>query len=265
METRSLEGINFEFAPGTWFSVAGHTGSGKSTLAQHLNGLLLPMAGDVIVDGLEFREKSPALREIRKKVGLVFQYPEQQLFAETVFDEIAFAPRNWEVPEGEVKVRVQSALGHVGLDEAYLTRSPFHLSGGEKRKVAIASVLAASPDYLVLDEPTAGLDSFSRRELIRLLSRLKDEGVGILLVTHDLDAALQMSDQILILDRGRQVTCDTPGEVLSSLESVPVPGLRLPEIAALSALLRKRGRDVPLTLDWREIEGSLWSVKNEVF
>ena len=265
LETPSLEGINFEFSPGTWFSVAGHPGSGKSTLAQHLNGLLLPMAGEVKVDGLELREKSPSLREIRRKVGLVFQYPEQQLFAETVFDEVAFAPRNWDVSEEEVRTRVKSALSHVGLDETYLPRSPFQLSGGEKRKVAIASVLAASPDYLVLDEPTAGLDSFSRRELTGLLSRLKEEGVGILLVTHDLDIALEMSDQILVLDRGRQVAWDTPEEVLSSLESTPVPGLRLPDIAALSALLRKRGKDVPLTLDWTAIEASLWSVKNEVF
>ncbi|HRX25848.1 MAG TPA: ATP-binding cassette domain-containing protein, partial [Aminivibrio sp.] len=195
LETHALRDISFEFPAGTWFSVVGHTGSGKSTLAQHLNGILLPMEGEIFIDGLEVKEKSPSLRDIRRKVGLVFQYPEQQLFAETVSDELAFAPRNWGVPEQDIPGRVAAAAAQVGLDEGCLGRSPFHLSGGEKRKAAIASVLSSLPDYLVLDEPTAGLDSFSRKELTRLLSGLRKEGMGILLVTHDLDIALQMSDR----------------------------------------------------------------------
>jgi energy-coupling factor transport system ATP-binding protein len=258
LETCALRDISFEFPAGTWFSVAGHTGSGKSTLAQHLNGILLPMVGSIFIDGMELKEKSPHLREIRRKVGLVFQYPEQQLFAETVYEEIAFAPRNWGIPEAEISGRVEAAAALAGLPDECLGRSPFHLSGGEKRKAAIASVLSSDPDYLVLDEPTAGLDSFSRKELTLLLSRLRDKGMGILLVTHDLDIALQMSDHILVLDGGRQTVCDAPSAVLDHLSSHPVPGLHLPEIAALSALLRERGKRVPLTWDWKEIQAALF-------
>ncbi|MBL3539484.1 ATP-binding cassette domain-containing protein [Aminivibrio sp.] len=258
LETCALRDISFEFPAGTWFSVVGHTGSGKSTLAQHLNGILLPMEGRILIDGLEVKEKNPSLREIRRKVGLVFQYPEQQLFAETVSDELAFAPRNWGVPEDDIPARVAAAAGQVGLDEGCLGRSPFHLSGGEKRKAAIASVLSSRPDYLVLDEPTAGLDSFSRKELTRLLSDLRNEGMGILLVTHDLDIALRMSDRILVLDGGRQSVCDTPAAVLAHLGAHPVTGLGLPEIAALSAALRERGKDVPLTWNWKEIKSALF-------
>lgn len=258
LETSALRDISFEFPAGTWFSVVGHTGSGKSTLAQHLNGILLPMEGEIFIDGLEVKEKSRSLRDIRRKVGLVFQYPEQQLFAETVSDELAFAPRNWGVSEQDIPGRVAAAAAQVGLDEGCLGRSPFHLSGGEKRKAAIASVLSSRPDYLVLDEPTAGLDSFSRKELTRLLSGLRKEGMGILLVTHDLDIALQMSDRILVLDGGRRTVCDTPAAVLGHLRSHPVPGLQLPEIAALSSALRERGKDVPLTWDWKEIKSALF-------
>ncbi len=261
LETRSLHDISFTFSRGTWLSIAGHTGSGKSTLAQHLNGIILPMEGEAAVDGMVLREKSPDLREIRRKVGLVFQYPEQQLFAETVYEEIAFAPRNWGVPESEVKGRVHEAVAAAGLDENLLERSPFQLSGGEKRKVAIASVLSSEPDYLVLDEPTAGLDSFSRREITELLSRLKGKGMGILLITHDLDLALSRSDAILVLDGGRQAASGTPREVLARLGENPVPGLRLPDIAALSVLLRQRGKNVPIAWDWREIKKALFRSK----
>lgn len=232
-------------------TVVGHTGSGKSTLAQHLNGLLIPQSGSVVVDGTEVREKSPDLRAVRRKVGLVFQYPEQQLFAENVFEEVAFAPRNWGVHEAEILGLVQSSLALVGLDGQYLERSPFHLSGGEKRKVAIASVLASTPEYLVLDEPTAGLDSFSRKELVDLFTALKGKGYGILLVTHDLDIALQASDAILILNRGEQVVRDTPKRVIEHLQGHHIPGLSLPDIVTLSAELHARTEAVPITWDWR--------------
>jgi len=257
LETRALTDVSLEMDHGRWISVAGHTGSGKSTLAQHLNGLIYPQRGSVTVDGKAVREKGPDLREIRRKVGFVFQYPEQQLFAETVFEEIAFAPRNWGVPEEEISSRVASALSLVGLDEGYLARSPFHLSGGEKRKIAIASVLSGTPGYLVLDEPTAGLDSFSRKELVLLLKRLQLDGMGVLLVTHDLDIALQASDSILILEKGRQVLTASPLEVIQHLQSRPLPGLFLPDIPALSAALRTCGRDVPLTWDWKILKKAL--------
>ncbi|NLB83861.1 MAG: energy-coupling factor transporter ATPase, partial [Synergistaceae bacterium] len=238
LETHALKNASLEITPGGWISVVGHTGSGKSTLAQHLNGLIYPQKGTVSVDGMAVREKGPDLREIRRKVGFVFQYPEQQLFAETVFEEIAFAPRNWEFSEKEIPSRVASALSLVGLDEGYLPRSPFHLSGGEKRKIAIASVLSGAPGYLVLDEPTAGLDSFSRKELVLLLKRLQQDGMGLLLVTHDLDIALQASDSIFILEKGEQVLSASPREVIDHLQAHPLPGLFLPDIPALSALLR---------------------------
>ena len=258
LETRSLCDISFELERGTWLSVAGHTGSGKSTLGQHLNGIIAPMEGTVTVDGMAVKEKGPDLREIRARVGLVFQYPEQQLFAETVYEEIAFAPRNWGTPEEEIDARVKEAAGAAGLDESRLTRSPFQLSGGEKRKVAIASVLSSKPDYLVLDEPTAGLDSFSRRELAELLAGLKEGGMGIVLITHDLDIALSRSDAVLVLDGGREAALGTPAEVLARLEENPVPGLRLPDVAALSLLLRQRGRKAPVTWDWRELKNALF-------
>jgi energy-coupling factor transport system ATP-binding protein len=215
------------------------------------------MEGQVVVDGMEVKDKSPDLREIRRRVGLVFQYPEQQIFAETVRDEIAFAPLNWGVPEREIEDRIAAAVAAVGLDERFLPRSPLQLSGGEKRKVAIASVLSSRPDYLVLDEPTAGLDSFSRKELTALLSKLRKDGMGILLITHDLDIALSKSDTILVLDDGRQAALGSPREVLTLLGARPVPGLRLPDIAALSVLLRERGRDVPISRDWKELKKAL--------
>lgn len=261
LETCALQDISFEFERGVWFSVVGHTGSGKSTLAQHLNGLMLPQSGSVTVDGMKVIEKGMHLREIRRKVGLVFQYPEQQLFAETVFEEIAFAPRNWGVREEDIPGMVSSAMSLTGLDPSYLQRSPFRLSGGEKRKAAIASVLSSAPDYLVLDEPTAGLDSLSRKEFTALLEKLKSEEMGILLVTHDLDIALEHSDQILVLDKGRQAVCHTPRSVLEYLLSHPVPGLNPPEIAELSAALREKGKNVPLTWDWKILKTALFGSK----
>lgn len=261
LETCALKNISFEFHRRTWFSVVGHTGSGKSTLAQHLNGLLLPMEGQVWVDGMEVKEKSRSLQDIRRKVGLVFQYPEQQLFAETVYDEIAFAPRNWGVPENEIPQRVSLAMEQAGLERNCLKRSPFNLSGGEKRKAAIASVLSSVPDYLVLDEPTAGLDSYSRKELTSLLVRLRAEGMGILLVTHDLDIALQFSDSILVLQGGTQVVWKKPQAVLEHLQANPVPGLKLPDIARLSAALREKGKKVPLTWQWKCLKTALFGEK----
>ncbi|HCL80404.1 MAG TPA: energy-coupling factor ABC transporter ATP-binding protein [Synergistaceae bacterium] len=261
LETRALRDITFELQRGAWMSVVGHTGSGKSTLVQHLNGLLIPQSGSVVVDGMEVREKSPHLRAVRRKVGLVFQYPEQQLFAESVLEEVAFAPRNWGVPEAEIPGLVQSSLALVGLDGQYLERSPFHLSGGEKRKVAIASVLASAPEYLVLDEPTAGLDSFSRKELVDLLTALKEKGYGILLVTHDLDIALQASDAILILNRGEQVVRDTPRRVIEHLRGDHIPGLSLPDIVTLSAELHDRTGTVPVTWDWRVLAQAIGEMK----
>ena len=258
LETVALEDISFQLDPGQWISVVGHTGSGKSTLAQHLNGLLPPQRGSVEVDGVPCRKGEAKLREVRRIVGLVFQYPEQQLFAETVFDEISYAPRNWSCPEQEVERRVRTAAERLGIPEASFGRSPFHFSGGEKRKIAIASVLAASPRYLVLDEPTAGLDTTSRKELLALLKELRSsEGLGILLITHDLEIALEMSSRILLLHEGRQFFWGAPDTLLPVLTERNAGRLVPPDILALSSRLLSRGCSVPLTWNWETLANAL--------
>jgi len=249
LETTALSDVSLQVNRGEWISVVGHTGSGKSTLAQHMNALLLPAAGDVAIDGIGVRENRSQLREIRRKVGLVFQYPEQQIFEETVYDEIAFGPKNWGVPKGEIPERVAEALTLTGLAERFRTLSPFNLSGGEKRRVAIASVLAVRPDYLVLDEPTAGLDASGKRELCRLLAKLKENGTGIVHVTHDLELAVEVSDKILVLTNGRSKLWGTPEVILEELMECEVPGLVMPPVPFFAGRLRDLGLDVPVTWD----------------
>ncbi|MDY3869326.1 MAG: ATP-binding cassette domain-containing protein [Pyramidobacter sp.] len=253
LQTTALEGISLSIERSHWTSIIGHTGSGKSTLAQHLNAILRPTSGRVVVDGTAVvpakENKKADFRQVRKRVGLVFQYPEQQLFEETVREEIAFAPRNWGIPEGQLDSVVLSSLHAVGLDDSYLNRNPFSLSGGEKRRVAIASVLAASPDYLVLDEPTAGLDWKGREALLSLLARIYRNGTGIVLITHDLEIAFAQSDRILALDHGRMVSCGTSEEMARFLWTHPVQGLVLPEMYRLELSLLERGIKVPLTCD----------------
>ena len=253
LQTAALEGVSLRIEKGGWTSFIGHTGSGKSTLAQHLNAVLRPTAGTVSVDGVvvgpvKKREKLD-LRALRRKVALVFQYPEQQLFEETVRAELAFAPRNWGMSEQEIREKSSRALAAVGLDDSYLERNPFGLSGGEKRRVAIASVLTTSPDYLVLDEPTAGVDGRGRATLLALLDRIHREGTAIVLITHDLEIAFSRSDQILMLEHGRVAGLGTPDEIAQTLHKNPVPGLIVPEVMRTALLLRDRGWRVPLTFD----------------
>jgi energy-coupling factor transport system ATP-binding protein len=249
LETTALADVSLEVGRGEWVSVVGHTGSGKSTLAQHMNAILLPTSGNVVVDGIGVHEGRSQLRKIRRKVGLVFQYPEQQIFEETVFDEIAFGPRNWGVPKNEISERVSEALSLTGLAESFRTLSPFNLSGGEKRRVAIASVLAVRPDYLVLDEPTAGLDASGKRDLCLLLARLKEKGTGIVHVTHDLELAVEVSDRILVLTGGKARIWGTPLVILEELMERDVPGLILPPLPLFAGKLRELGVDVPVTWD----------------
>ncbi len=253
LRTAALEGVSLTIEREHWTSVIGHTGSGKSTLAQHLNAILRPTSGSVAVDGVpilpEKKRDKTDFREIRRKVGLVFQYPEQQLFEETVRAEIAFAPRNWGVPESEIPELVVRSLRAVDLGESFLERSPFGLSGGEKRRVAIASVLACSPEYLVLDEPTAGLDGRARAALLRLLDKIHREGTGIVLITHDLEIAFTRSDRILMLNHGRCAGLGTPDEIAQELYERPVRGLVLPEVMRAALIMREKGLRVPLTCD----------------
>lgn len=245
----ALDDVSFETFPGEWTAVVGHTGSGKSTLAQHLNALILPQQGSVVVDGVAVEARCAGLREIRRKVGLVFQYPEQQLFAESVYDEIAFAPRNWGVDEGRLEPLVARSLRMVGLEASLASRSPFSLSGGQKRRVALASVLAAEPRYLVLDEPTAGLDGRGQCDLLDLVATLVQEGLGVVQVTHDLDVALGRCSRILVLNGGRTCCWGTPGEIIEELCRATLPGLALPSVLDFSRRLQERGWAVPLVLD----------------
>ena len=263
LETQALQGVSFHLEPGQWVSLVGHTGSGKSTLAQHLNALIPPQSGKVSVDGLDTQSAPKILREIRRKVGLVFQFPEQQLFAESLEEELAFGPRNWGFPPEEVRERVLRALASVGLPVSLLETSPLNLSGGQKRRVAIASVIASGPDYLVLDEPTAGLDARGVEELLHLLETLQSRGVGICYITHDLELALSRSERILVLQRGRTLSWGTPEETVQELQFREMEGLVLPPILELARHLRDRGRSVPLTWDWNRLASALAALEGK--
>ena len=261
LQTAALEGVSLSIERGHWTSFIGHTGSGKSTLAQHLNAILRPTSGSVTVDGMtilpEKKREKTDFREIRRKVGLIFQYPEQQRFEETVREELAFAPRNWGIPESRIGELTAKSMRAVELDDSYLDRNPFGLSGGEKRRVAIASVLTCAPDYLVLDEPTAGLDERGRAALLKLLDRIHREGTGIVLITHDLEIAFSRSDRILVLEHGRCAGLGTADEIAMRLYRRPVAGLLLPEVMLTALKLRERGVRAPLTCDAERLAQAL--------
>lgn len=210
MAVEALRDVSFEVQDGEFVGIIGPTGSGKSTLIQHLNGLIRPRPGTVFVDGEDVGDRRTDLRRLRLKVGLVFQYPEYQLFEETVYDDVAFGPRSMGLAPDEVDRRVRKALEMMGLDpEAFGRRSPFELSGGQRRRVAIAGVLALGCSKLILDEPTAGLDPGGRRDLLRLLTRLNRSGMTVLMVTHDMDELAQVARRALVLSEGRLVA-DAP-------------------------------------------------------
>lgn len=249
LETKALGGVDLTVEPGTWVAVVGQTGSGKSTLAQHLNALLVPTSGSVVVDGVPTTAETSALRSVRRKVGLVFQYPEHQLFAESVSEEMAFGPRNWKFTEEEIRETTRRTMSLLGLPEELLSRSPFHLSGGQKRRLCIASVLASRPDYLVLDEPTAGMDAPGRKELLGLLKGLVEEKIGVVHITHDLELALALADQVIVLEKGKTVFCGSPDSLMDELLERPISGLCLPPILELVSGLRDYGYPVPYTLD----------------
>ncbi|GHV31624.1 cobalt ABC transporter ATP-binding protein [Synergistales bacterium] len=243
----ALRGVSVTIERGEWLSVVGHTGSGKSTLAQHLNALLIPQSGSVEIDGVSVTPKTKSLRNLRKKVGLVFQYPEMQFFSESVREEIEFAPLNWGAGKDELDDIVKDAAASVGLGEELLAANPFSLSGGQKRRVAVASVIAVKPDYLVLDEPTAGLDAAGIRELMALLGRIRASGVAVVQVTHDLQSALEHSDRLLVLEEGVSVSEGTIEETAEFLLKNPVRGLVIPPLVRFAAGLRDKGLNLPLT------------------
>ncbi len=245
MSFRALTDIDLTIREGEFLGIIGHTGSGKSTLMQHLNGLLLPTSGRVLVDGLDTSDKKQRI-EARRLVGMVFQYPEYQLFEETVKKDVAFGPRNAGLSEEESFSRAIDAMRLVGLDpDRFAEQSPFDLSGGEKRRAALAGILAMRPRYLVLDEPMAGLDPAGRRNILELVEKLRrEEGTTIVMVSHSMDDIAAAADRVLALDHGKAALLDTPEKVFAEPERLAGMGLNVPTASRIAALLREKGMPV---------------------
>ena len=239
----ALEDVTFSAEDGQFVGIIGHTGSGKSTLVQHLNGILKPKSGQILVSGTDITAEGVVLRDIRKKIVLVFQYPEYQLFEETVEKDVAFGPGNLGLGEDEIRRRVKEAIELVGLDyEEIRKRSPFDLSGGQKRRVAIAGVIAMKPEVLILDEPTAGLDPKAHRDVLQMIEKVHShEGNIIFLISHNMDDIARMADKILVMDNGRLAMQGTAEEIFSQEEKLASMGLALPSSAQLMKLARKKG------------------------
>lgn len=246
-ETHALDDVSLTIGDGEFVGLIGHTGSGKSTLVQHLNGLLLPTSGTITVDGLNIADKATDRRAIRRKVGLVFQYPENQLFEETVEKDIAFGPKNLGLDDAEIDRRVRDAMRKVALDyDALHERSVFELSGGQMRRVAIAGVLAMEPRTLVLDEPCAGLDPRGREEILGLIRDLhRDTGATIVMVSHSMDDVASLAERVIVMNHGRVAMDGAPREVFSRGAELRAIGLDVPQAVMLADKLRERGFDVP--------------------
>ncbi|MCI8348938.1 MAG: energy-coupling factor transporter ATPase [Firmicutes bacterium] len=249
-ESLALENINFDVEDGQLLGIIGHTGSGKSTLLQHLNGLLKPDEGTIVIGGVDITKPDVSMTEIRKRIGLVFQYPEYQLFEENVAKDVAFGPRNLGLDEDEIEERVKEAIELVGLDyDTMKDKSPFDLSGGQKRRVAIAGVIAMKPEVLILDEPTAGLDPKAHKDVLKMIEEVhKRTGNITILVSHNMADIAKLSDKVLVIDSGRVVALGTPKEVFSHREELSRVGLDLPPITQLTEALRSHGFDIKDTI-----------------
>ncbi|MFT9496295.1 energy-coupling factor transporter ATPase [Anaerosolibacter sp.] len=262
-ETVALDNINVEIKAGEFIGLIGHTGSGKSTLTQHLNGLLKPTSGKIIINGFDITKKDVKLREIRQKVGLVFQYPEHQLFEETIYKDIAFGPINLGLSEEEVDYRVKDSMELVGLNfDAVKDRSPFELSGGQRRRVAIAGVLAMRPEVLILDEPTAGLDPKGRDEILDQIKMLHGKyKMTIILVSHSMEDIARLVDRIIVMHRGAVALTGEPRDVFKNVELLENIGLAVPQITYLMKKLKALGkpvRDDVLTIEEAKHEIQNW-------
>ncbi len=244
-EKTALKNINLEIREGELVAIIGHTGSGKSTLIQHFNALEKPTEGKVYIDGVDLSAPKLNLKQIRQQVGLVFQYPEHQLMEETVRKDIAFGPKNMELNAADVEDRVRSAALSVGLKESLLDKSPFELSGGEKRRVAIAGVLAMEPKVLILDEPTAGLDPAGRDELLSLIQKLHDCGMTIVLVSHSMEDVAKIAKRVLVMNDATIIRSGTVAEIFSEAALLQSIGLNVPQISQIVAKLRDKGVDIP--------------------
>lgn len=250
-ERRALQNINLTIEKGSFTAIAGHTGSGKSTLVQLMAGLLPFTEGKLLVDGVDLgdcsRKGKQAAKEARRKVGMVFQYPEHQLFEETVEKDIAFGPRNLGMGEAEIKARVKNAMKLTGLDyETKKDEDPFRLSGGQKRRAAIAGVIAMAPKYLILDEPTAGLDPIGREKILQEIKALHDGGrMTIVLVSHNMDDIARFADRVIVMHQGECMLENSPEEVFRQIERLKQAGLQPPRITMLLEVLKAQGLEVP--------------------
>ena len=238
----AIHDIEFEAEKGEYLGIIGHTGSGKSTFIQHLNGLLKPTSGKIYYDGCDIYETKALTRDVRFKVGLVFQYPEYQLFEETVYKDIAFGPKNMKLTDSEVDERVREAAGFVGLSESLLQKSPFELSGGQKRRAAIAGVIAMLPEVLILDEPTAGLDPQGRDEIISNIRQYqRSTNSTVIMVTHSMEDIARTVDRLLVFNNGSIVMQGTPAQVFSRSEELMNIGLTVPKVTMVANRLRLMG------------------------
>lgn len=261
-KTDAIRDINLTITDGELFGIIGHTGSGKSTLIQHLNGLLKPTEGEILLNGVNIFSKEVSMKDVRREVGLVFQYPEYQLFEETVYLDIAFAPKNYGCSKEEIQERVNAAAKTVGLKESLLSKSPFALSGGQKRRVAIAGVLAMNPKVLVLDEPAAGLDPFGREKILYEVEKIRAErGISVVLVSHSMEDVAQHASRIAVMHGGEVKMCGTPAEIFSHQKELEDMRLDIPQITKILNEMRRRGVPVPADI-FNVKEAADWILKN---
>lgn len=245
-EHTALKNISFHVARGEFIGIIGHTGSGKSTLMQHLNGLLKPTSGSVLLDGADIWSDKARTRQCRFRVGLVFQYPEYQLFDETVYKDIAFGPKNMGLNADEIDRRVREVAALVGITEQQLEASPFDLSGGQKRRVAIAGVMAMEPEVLILDEPTAGLDPEGREEILQNIDRYRQaKNATVMMVSHSMTDVARLTDRLLVMNEGELAMDGTPDEVFQHAQELLDMGLDIPQVTRVFMHLQKLGVDVP--------------------
>lgn len=259
MEVAALRDVSLSIPDGQFIGLIGHTGSGKSTLVQHLNGLMKPTSGHIYYNGADIHDEDFQKKELRSKVGLVFQYPEHQLFEIDVFSDVCFGPKNMGLDEKEVQLRAYAALKQVGLEDDYFYQSPFDLSGGQKRRVAIAGVLAMKPEVLILDEPTAGLDPKGRDEILDQIAKLRAEtGMTVILVSHSMDDVAKYVDRIVVMNQGSVMYDDEPKNVFRYYKELESVGLAAPQVTYIVQALKEKG--FPVRTDIITIE----EAKNEI-
>ena len=263
-EHKALDNVNFSLEPGEFVGVIGHTGSGKSTLMQQLNGLLKPTSGQVLLEGQDIWSDKKQTRQARFRVGLVFQYPEYQLFEETVYKDIAFGPTNMGLTKEEIDRRVREAAGFVGLTEQQLSVSPFDLSGGQKRRVAIAGVIAMEPEVLILDEPTAGLDPIGRAEILGNIQAYRQaKNAAVLMVSHSMEDVAKLTDRLLVMNGSKLAMDGTPEQVFTHVEELLAMGLSIPQVTQVFLRLRHMGVNVPNVYTLEQATEVLLRLKEE--